>query len=142
MTFLSVLQTAMWTALTADAALMQRVVGVYDDVPDDAKFPYVTLTEAVEDAMDFWGPGSSSVKHGGDITITWQIWSVSAGFLEAQQILAELDRLLVDTDLALSAGYVLVLALRGNALMLKEDDQAGGSIRRVQVKYHFQVMEA
>lgn len=46
MTSAYALQEAIYAHLTADAALMARLIGVYDHVPQDAEYPYVRFGES------------------------------------------------------------------------------------------------
>lgn len=55
------LQRALWTRLTGDQELMQRVTGVYDDVPPGATLPYITIGNDI--ASDWSAVGVNGREH-------------------------------------------------------------------------------
>lgn len=84
-TALRPLQTAVYQKLTASADLMTLVSGVYDEVPEAAAFPYVSLgsvTETADDAHDRQGLDTALVIH---------VWSKYPGNAEAADIFAAVD---------------------------------------------------
>lgn len=82
------LQTAIYDKLTADSALMAKVSGVYDEVPENAIFPYIRVGQVFEVNED------SHSNQGLRSKPTLQIWSAYRGFKEALEILTEVDRVL------------------------------------------------
>jgi len=97
------LRAAMHAALAADAALSALLGGpnVYDEVPREAAFPYVTLGEArIADA-------SSASESGLDHQITLHAWSRQGGHREAHEIAGALLQALDNAPLALD-GHQLV----------------------------------
>lgn len=84
------IQQAMYSRLTQDADLMNRINGVFDEVPQDQPFPYVTIGEATS------VPNRTFDRFGEDCTITLHIWSRYKGFKEAAEILDEMNRILAD----------------------------------------------
>nr|WP_260440079.1 DUF3168 domain-containing protein [Cohnella lubricantis] len=85
------MQTAVRTHLIADAALMAKVKGVFDAVPNDQAFPYVTIGDVTS------VPNRTFDRFGEECTITLHIWSRYAGFKESAEILDHLNRILADT---------------------------------------------
>lgn len=98
------LRQALYTALTGDAVL-QALIGdparVYDDVPADAAFPFVTFGDAA--ANDWSAAGTLGSEH----LITLHVWSRYEGHKEAQQILEALEALLHDASLS-PTGHALI----------------------------------
>lgn len=88
------LQVAVRSRLIADAALMAKISGVYDDVPNDQAFPYVTVGDVTS------APNRTFDAFGEECTITLHIWSKYKGFKEAAEILDHLNRILADTVLS------------------------------------------
>lgn len=83
------LQTAVYARLSGDATLVTTLgADVYDAVPDDADFPYVSIGECTESPNDTMG------KTGRDMTITVHTWSRYEGMKEVDQIQDRVDALL------------------------------------------------
>jgi len=99
-----VLQQAVYDAITADAGLIALVGAprVYDDVPQGAPFPYLTLGQST--SRD-WSTGSDS---GEEHTLTIHVWSRAAGRKQVHEIMSALRTALHERSLAL-AGHRLVL---------------------------------
>ena len=97
------LRAAIHNALVADGALTALLGGpkVYDEPPNSAAFPYVTLGEArVEDFSAGSDPGQ---EH----RLTLHAWSRQGGHREAHQIAGALLQALDDAPLTL-AGHRLI----------------------------------
>jgi hypothetical protein len=97
------LQQAIFARLSADAALLALLGGprVYDDVPQGAAFPYLTLGQSV--ARD-WSTGSDD---GSEHILTVHAWSKAGGKREVLEILGSVRAALHDTGLTLT-GHRLV----------------------------------
>ena len=94
-------QRALYETLTADAALMARVTGIFDHVPAGQSLPYVTVGEAVEtdwSAVEFAGRDHRLGVH---------VWSAHAGMAEAKELLGLVDAALEHMPEALD-GHRLV----------------------------------
>jgi hypothetical protein len=97
------LRAAIYQALVADAALSAALGGarVYDEVPRDAAFPYVTLGDArISDASGDDGP---TQEH----QLTLHAWSRQGGHKQAHVITGALLQALDDVALQPS-GHRLV----------------------------------
>jgi hypothetical protein len=98
------LQDAVYQALKADAALIALIgnpsgdVRLYQDVPADPVFPYVTIGE--DQAND------DSVEHldAEEIFFDLHVWSRESSWAEAKQIAAALRSILHNADLTLDYG--------------------------------------
>ena len=96
------LQTAIHTALSSDAAVLEALGGarIYDDVPRGVVYPYVTFgPSSVRD----WSTGTEA---GDEHAVTLHVWSRSAGRREAEKIMTAIRAALHDRPLAL-AGHLL-----------------------------------
>lgn len=93
------LQQALYTRLTTDSALMARVTGVFDAVPDGQDFPYVTVGE---DTVVDW---STKTNSGEEITHTLHVWSRYAGKKEAKEILSLVLDAITKQPLVLAGGF-------------------------------------
>lgn len=92
------LQAAVYGKLAASSALLALVSGVYDEVPEPAPYPYVSIgsiTEFPDDAHDAQGLEATIVLH---------VWSKAPGFAESYAIFAALDAALDRASLTV-AGF-------------------------------------
>jgi Protein of unknown function (DUF3168) len=97
------LQKAIHVALTQAAAITALVGGVriYDDVPRDATFPYVTHGQSV--VRDWSTVTDDAHEH----LVTLHVWTRGAGRKQAHEILGLIERTLDQQALALD-GHTLV----------------------------------
>ncbi|GGV80488.1 DUF3168 domain-containing protein [Streptomyces thermoviolaceus] len=119
------LQQAVYAKLTADTTLMGLVSGVYDEVPEDVEFPYVTLgsiTELPDDAHDRQGLTAQVVLH---------IWSKYHGYREAAEILAAMDQVLDRKPLAVD-GFTDISIAQAQHQSMRDSDP---TIRHINVQY-------
>jgi hypothetical protein len=82
------LQQAVYSRLSGDAALATMGAAVYDEVPQDAAYPYITLGDVTETSNDTMG------RTGRDVTLTIHIWSQYPGSKQAKEVYGRLDELL------------------------------------------------
>ena len=97
------LRAAIHDALVADAPLTSLLGGpkVYDEPPQSAAFPYVTLGEAR--IVDF----SSGSEPGEEHQITLHAWSRQGGHREAHLIAGALLQALDDAPLTLTGHHLV-----------------------------------
>jgi len=74
---------------------------VYDNVPDGAKMPYVTLGE--DTAVDW----STKLENGQEVTHTLHIWSEYKGMMEAKQIIDQVIQAITSTPLVVEGFFVV-----------------------------------
>lgn len=96
------IQKAIYDALTGDATLMGKIEGVYDHVPQNESFPYVSIGK--DTASDFSGNTFDGVN--ADVMIN--TWARGAGRKECKEIMAEIYRVLHNASLTVT-GFTLVL---------------------------------
>ncbi|QDH92116.1 tail terminator [Streptomyces phage Dubu] len=124
-TALRPLQTAIYAKLTASPALMSRVSGVYDEVPEPATFPYVSFgafTEAPSDAHD---------RQGLEVLVTIHVWSKAPGFGEAYDVFGAVDAALDRVPLAVS-GFTDVSISTAEHQAIKDPDP---DVRHINAQY-------
>lgn len=80
MSYETAVQTAVYDALTGDAALAALVEGVFDAVPQDQSFPFVTIGEDIHNEWD------TNTTLGSDCSITVHTWSRGRGRKETKEI--------------------------------------------------------
>ena len=71
------IQAAVYDLLTGDAPLGSMIAGVYEEVPETSRLPYVVVGEAYET------PDNSHDRKGRRTVITLHAWSDQKGFSEA-----------------------------------------------------------
>jgi hypothetical protein len=97
------LQQALYSAVTGSAPLA-ALIGpprVYDDVPQGAAFPYLTLGQST---LRDWSTGTDDAE---EHTLTLHVWSRAGGRREMHEVMDALRGALHDQPLVL-AGHRLV----------------------------------
>lgn len=123
------IQQSIYGKLTGDAELMNKIKGVFDDVPENQPFPYITIGEMTS------GPFRTFSRFGEEITIMLHIWSRYKGFKEASEILADMNRLLADQALEVP-GYDVVACFYEFSQTMRDED---GITRHIPVRYRIQL---
>ena len=75
------LQKAIYARLSSDPVLKTMVSGVYDDVPQGAKFPYVQIGDETVNPYD------TKTNFGEDATVTIHAFSMGPGKVQAKTIM-------------------------------------------------------
>ena len=81
-------QQAIFSELKADTQLMAVIKGVFDVVPDNQQFPYITIGDMT--AID----GSTQGVDGMEITLTIHSWDQSESRLRLKQIMGDVVEIL------------------------------------------------
>jgi len=118
------LQKSVFEALTANGDLMASISGVYDHVPADTAFPYVTIGEtAVTDwsSKTFDGQAHSFVLH---------VWSRARGRKEVKELLALTYDTLNGAALSVDAQQLVVLRFDFAQTLLDADGLTFHGIQR------------
>jgi len=101
------IQTAVYSRLKGDSALMAMVKGVFDSVPQvidagvAADYPYITLGEDIHLEWD------TDTEQGSDCTITTHVWSRYRGRKEVKEIQGRIFDMLHRASFTVT-GYNLV----------------------------------
>lgn len=116
------LQTAIYSALTGDAALMALVNGVYDQVPQDdidasvaANYPYVVIHGQQLNNND------TDTEEGFDGTVTIHTWSQSYGNKESYEVMQAVYRALHRVNLSV-VGYGLSTIHQEYSELMRDPD--------------------
>lgn len=128
------LQAAIYQRLTASADLMAKVKGVFDAVPDNQAFPYVTLGE---DTDIEWSSRPGAMD-GHEVTHTLHIWSRYKGFAEAKQIGDLVTQAITSAPLALSGGFRAVSTGLDMVQYIRDQD---GVTRHGVIRFRFRIQE-
>jgi hypothetical protein len=98
------LQKAIYARLADDAALADLVgARIYDNVPGDAGFPYLTLGEAT---VDDWSDGEAA---GAEHRLTLNAYTRGGGRAEAKTIMGGVNAALHDANLTLDGHHLVNL---------------------------------
>lgn len=119
------LQVAIVGKLDGDEKLAALVSGVYDEPPEKAQHPYITvgnITEVPDDAHD---------RQGLNATVTLHIWSRYRGFKEALEVLGHLDRVLDRQPIVVPGWTNVSIAREWHDTMRDPDPE----IRHIPVRY-------
>tara|TARA_Y100000004_G_scaffold136121_1_gene154122 strand:- start:43 stop:447 length:405 start_codon:yes stop_codon:yes gene_type:complete len=91
------LQSTIYSTLNNDNTLTNTLgAGVYDEVLENATYPFVSLGE--ETAVDY----STKDLDGGEFTINIHVWSQYKGAKQAKEIMDRIHDLLHDSSLTVS----------------------------------------
>lgn len=130
-TALRPLQAAVYSKAASSAELLALVTGVYDEVPEPAPYPYVSigsLTEVPDDAHD---------AQGLDVLVTLHVWSKAPGFGQAYDIFAALDKALDRVPLTV-AGFHDVSIKQDNHQAMKDPEPG---VRHINVQYRVRLTQ-
>jgi hypothetical protein len=112
--FLGELQTAVYASLVADATLSAAVTGVYDLVPPDAVCPYIALTGEAA------APLRTKTRWGQRLTLAITVFSAEAGLRQAQEIAAQVMRIMNEGSFTFAGAVVVMVQPRTVALDFDE----------------------
>ena len=120
------LQRSIYQALANSLELVSLLGGVrvYDDPPQSAPYPFITLGQSV---IRDWSTGSEKgAEHG----LTLHVWSRSGGKQEMQQIVEAVRKALHDKPLTLQDHYLINLRHKFSEARLDPDgDTFHGVVR-------------
>ncbi len=87
------LQKALYVALNSDGTLGAIITGVFDFVPQNTSFPYITVSDMT--ALDW----SGAQFDGMEMTVTIHSWSQAEGSKQVKSIMNEIYRILHNQSL-------------------------------------------
>lgn len=93
------LQTAIYNALTGDVTLMAAITGVYDFVPQDTSYPYVTIGDD-----DYSWFGTMGVD-GGEYTVQIDTWTQIEGRKQCKDVMKLISNVLHNGSLTITDNY-------------------------------------
>lgn len=109
------LQKAVFAKLDGDATLGDLISGVFDHVPAEQAFPYVT----VGDDTAVWS-GAMTVD-GQEHTLTMHVWSRGRGRKEAKEIMDRIHTVLHDAALTVTGFTFIALRYEFGQTFMDED---------------------
>jgi hypothetical protein len=125
-------QQAVYSAMKNDAALMAKVVDVFDDVIKGSAYPYITIG----DMRSSWF--GAHLQNGEEVVITITIWSQYQGYKEGLDIAGELQRLFGSNTTLSVTGYALEMSRFDSMLTARDPD---GITRQIELEYRITVLE-
>lgn len=118
------LQKAVYAALTADAALMALITGIFDHVPQGQAYPYLTVGDDTETDRNTFD------RTGREPTMTLHLWSKYAGMKQAKDIAERVVTLLDDQALVVTGwGHVMTTYEFGEFLRDPDGETRHGVLR-------------
>lgn len=126
------LQGAIYDRLTNNAPLMNKVTGVFDDVPDGQAMPYVAI------GNDTGTPFLTFNRNGEELTNTLHIWSDYQGMAEVKEIMNLVLQAMTDTPLVVNGFHVVDTRLD----MMTDSVEADGTARQGILRFRFVIQEA
>ncbi|MGW2985461.1 DUF3168 domain-containing protein [Streptomyces goshikiensis] len=126
-TALGPVQLAVYTRLTDDDALMALITGVYDYVPENVAFDYVTIGEATE------VPDNRHGGFGRETTVSLHVWSRYRGHARGLRIAARVTELLDHQPLAVAGLHHV--STRFEFSQTLTDPEPPGDIRHIPMRF-------
>jgi hypothetical protein len=128
----SELQALIYSTLTGNSALSNLVGGrIYDQVPDNKVFPYVTIGES------FPGPHHTHSRKGEETLQRIHAWSRAKGFKEGQ-LIAEAIRPLLDGQHFETDGFTVAGLWEGPGQAIRDPD---GLTRHIVIDFRFWALQ-
>jgi hypothetical protein len=109
------LQKALYQQLTDDAPLMALITDVYDNVPENAGFPYVIIGDM---AGADW---SSKTTCGMDFSVNIYVFSREGGRKETSEIMEHVYQLLHEADLDVEDQALVMLRFVSSVITRESD---------------------
>jgi hypothetical protein len=124
------LQTAIYNALTGDATLMAAIEGVYDFVPQDSAYPYVTIGD---DDYKWWG---AMGLDGGEYVVQIDGWARAEGRLECKNIMKLVADVLHDGVLTVASNTFISMRLQFQQVLREADGFTYHGVQQYKVYLH------
>jgi len=124
-------KTSMFSVLKNDSTLTARITGVFDFVPNNTAFPYVTIgdNDLEESKLNTFG------RKGKELNIYIHIFSAYNGDKEALEIANIIDGLLDWATLTLTSHTHIVTSFEGVRIYTEEADPNINKIRHAILRY-------
>ena len=117
------LQVAIVTRLKATAAVTAFVGNrVYDSVPDNPVFPYITVGEGDETSDD------ADCIDGLEISLDIDVWSRGSGFPEAKKISDEIRKALKTSELTIPTNALVYFRHRQTRFLRDPDGKTSHAV--------------
>lgn len=126
-TGLGPVQAAVYARLTGDPELMARITGVFDYVPEDARYDYVVIGEATET------PANRHRGFGRETVPTLHVWSKYRGHSRGLLIAARITQLLDHQPLTIAGLHHV--STRFEFSQTLTDPEPPGDIRHIPMRF-------
>lgn len=113
------LQEAVFSSLSASTTLGLKLTGIYDQPPQDAQYPYVSMGNTTLQPVDLKDRTGTRVNF--DITV----WSSEPSQMEAKELMADVISVLHQSNPPLD-GFDLVGVRLVSANVVRQFTEAGG----------------
>ena len=109
------LQQTIFSTLNVSAITSTLSCGVYDDVPQDASYPYIAIGE--ENTTEY----DTKDLDGGEQAINIEVWSQYKGSKETKQIMDKIHDLLHNSNLTVTGFNLINLRFEFSDIMRDPD---------------------
>ena len=109
------IQQAIYNILTNDSTLMTKVTGVFDFVPDNQDYPYVTIGEATSIPYETYD------RYGEEVSVVLHVWSRYRGMKQVNEIMDDCKRLLARKSFAVT-GWQNISCFHDFSEVIREPD--------------------
>jgi len=116
------LQEAIFAALNADAAIGFMLAGIYDEAPQEAAYPYLSMGES-----RFRNAGLKGTS-GAEVNFDLIIWSNDPGQMQVKELMTAVETSLESAELTLSGHDLATLRLE-SATCVRQWNEAGSLYR-------------
>lgn len=121
MTKLYEVQESLFQRLDSDNDLKEKVVGVFDYVPEETNFPYVVLGRI------FSTPANTKTTEGENVEVTIDVWSMDTGKKETVDIMKAIEASLTE-ELAVEDAFVIDQKIKSREVLEEINDLYHGTI--------------
>ena len=118
------LQKAIYAVLDGDSILSNLVTGIFDHVPQDTEYPYVTIGEMR--AIDY----STKTTSGAEVDITVNTFARDKGSKSNIDIMSRIYNLLHDSNLTLTTCSLINMRFVSNEVISRQDGLTYQGIQR------------
>ena len=109
------LQKALYETLSGDTALTALVTGIFDHVPQEQDYPYVTFGDYT--ATDW----STNTTSGIEYLLTLHVWSREGGRRQATAICENIYRLLHDAAITVPLHKLVLIRMTSSTITVEND---------------------
>ncbi|MCM3616679.1 DUF3168 domain-containing protein [Sutcliffiella horikoshii] len=121
MSILYSVQESVYQRLDSDEELAQKIVGIYDYVPEETDFPYVILGRV------FSTPHKTKTTDGENVEITLDIWSTDKGKEETAKIMKQIEASLAE-ELSVGDAFLVSQDVKSREIMQEANDLYRGTL--------------
>jgi len=109
------LQAAIYSALSTDANVLGLVAGVFDDVPEETAYPFISFGD--ETSID----SSTKDSQAQEYTVTMHIFSEFRGKAEVKNIMSAVYDVLHDSDMIVTDANLINLRFEFSDIVTEND---------------------